>query len=108
MRSDKTRCSADDYLTTLASASRFQSAPSNSGRMWAAITLDFLGMLTVKRRLGLGGNNLVSLSLSTREISQYYLLTNMRELRDRSMWMLMFASDLFWMTKVTLWSVTSL
>ena len=42
-----------DYLMTLASASRFQSAPSYSGRMCAAITLDFLGMLTVNTRLGL-------------------------------------------------------
>lgn len=42
------------YLMILASASRFQSAPSYSGRMWAAMRLDFLGMLTVKTRLGLG------------------------------------------------------
>ena len=90
----------------MASASRFQSAPSYSGRMWAAITLDFLGMLTVKTRLGLGGNTVSDVSVLERISS--YLLTKMRELRDRSMWMLMLASDLFWMTKVTLWSVTSL
>ena len=94
--------------TYLASASRLQSASSaqESGNTWAATTLDFFATETVNTGRGLQQCHVYRVTSHVSRV--WHLLMTMPELRERSSWMVALCSDLFWMTKVTLSSATSL